>query len=328
VVTRIIKVSPRNPDPKTIALAANVLKKGGLVCFPTETVYGLGAFAFNGSAIRKVFKAKGRPSDNPLIVHIADIHDLNMFAVDIPRKAVTLARRFWPGPLTLVLPSKKNVPDIVRGGLSTVAVRVPDHPVALALIRRLGTGIVAPSANLSGRPSPTKANHVFADLKGKVDLILDAGATKIGIESTVLDLTVHPPAILRQGGLAKEKIGRVIGLVQDTKAKGLLKRSPGTRYRHYAPRATLMIVRNPKEVRSVLRKGKRVGLIYHSFDPRKIRTPNTRRLRGDASEFAKNLFATIRELDDFGLDIILVERVRKRGIGNAIMERLQKAAEE
>ncbi|MBI4427740.1 MAG: threonylcarbamoyl-AMP synthase [Ignavibacteriales bacterium] len=327
MTTRVIKISVQDPDAQAIRIAVNVLKSGGLVCFPTETVYGLGADAFNVDAIRKVFEAKGRPSDNPLIVHVGSVRAVRMFVTEVPPKAKKLMSRFWPGPLTLVMQGKRKVPAIVRAGLETVAVRMPNHPAALALIRGLGTGIVAPSANLSGKPSPTTAEHVYADLHDRVDVILDAGATEIGIESTVLDVTAHPPAILRQGGLTKEHIEKVIGRVRTTNARGLLKRSPGTRHRHYAPKARLVIIRSAAEITFPVESGKRVGLIYHSLDPGAMRVEHSRKLSRDVNEFARSLFSAIRELDGLGVDTIFVEKVEKRGIGVAVMQRLMKSAE-
>lgn len=327
MTTKVIKLSPKNPDPKAIANAVDVLKSGGLVCFPTETVYGLGADSFNVPAIQRLFEAKQRPSDNPLIVHVGDFREVSLFAGDIPPKAKTLAGQFWPGPLTLVLQGKETVPDIVRAGLRTVALRVPNHAVALALIREFGSGVVAPSANLSGRPSPTTAAHVLDDLRGKVDLILDAGSTEIGIESTVLDVTVDPPVILREGGLTREQIEQMIGPVRSTDSMELLKRSPGTRHRHYAPRAKLMIVGSTMEIESIAKSGKKIGVIFHSFEPSSFEAKNARKLSADVKKFAHDIFDAIRELDEKGVDVILVEQVKERGIGVAVMQRLRKGEE-
>jgi L-threonylcarbamoyladenylate synthase len=243
-----------------------------------------------------------------------------------------LARRFWPGPLTLVVKRKANVPDIVTTGLETIALRVPRHLVALQLLKEFGGGIVGPSANLSGHPSPTSADHVYDDLKGKIDLILDAGPTTIGVESTVLDVTVNPPVILRLGGLSQEEIQKEIGEVRGTGSKELLKRSPGTFHRHYAPRARVVIFppENQRELEKQLNQakvnGKLIGTISHS-----------KSLNIDAGEFhivlpssldlyARNIFRALRELDKKGIDIILVEGVEEKGLGAAIMDRLRKAA--
>jgi L-threonylcarbamoyladenylate synthase len=242
ITTQYTSVSATIPEPEVVNAASATLEQGGLVAFPTETVYGLAADAFNDSAIRKIFEAKGRPSDNPLIVHIADISSLTTLTASFPEVGTLLARTFWPGPLTLVAQRTDRVSDLITAGLDTVAVRMPNHPVALALIRRLGRGIVAPSANISGRPSPTTAQHVFEDLNGKIDVILDAGPTRIGIESTVLDITQDPPVILRKGGLAREAIETVIGPVRADVEGELGKRSPGNRYKHYAPRARVILV--------------------------------------------------------------------------------------
>ena len=328
MTTRILTVSPHSPDPKAITAAVEVLKSGGLVSFPTETVYGLGADAFNTDAVRKIFEAKERPTDNPLIIHVADLRDVELFAKEIPLKARKLADRCWPGPLTLVLYGKNTVPDTVRAGLETVAARVPNHSVALAMLKEFGGGVVAPSANLSGRPSPTSAYHVLADLRGKVDMVLDAGPTEIGIESTVLDMTVDPPAILRQGGLTKDQIENVIGIIRVTAPKELLKRSPGTRHRHYAPRAKLILISSIQEIKTVKGGSGKIGLIYHSLDSSDLKHEYCRRLSRDTREFARSLFGAIRELDALGVDVILVERVEERGIGVAVMERLAKASQE
>src|SRR3989304_5735813 len=239
--TKLIIMSLEKPDLEGLKEAADILRKGGLVVFPTETVYGLGADAVNADAVKRVFDAKGRPPDNPLIVHIADRHQLIDLADEVPEKGQRLAKEFWPGPLTLVVKRTFLVPDIVTAGLDTVGIRMPDHPVALALIEEFEGGIVGPSANLSGRPSPTSAQHAMDDLKGRGDVVLNAGPTEIGIESTVLDVTVDPPVILRWGGLHKESLEDIIGPVRGAADVELLKRSPGTRHRHYAPRAPVVL---------------------------------------------------------------------------------------
>ncbi|HEX9614403.1 MAG TPA: L-threonylcarbamoyladenylate synthase, partial [Bacteroidota bacterium] len=317
-----------------IAEAAAILRAGGLVAFPTETVYGLGADALNPDAVRKVFEAKGRPPDNPLIVHIADRRQLIDFADDIPETGQRLAKEFWPGPLTLVVRKTFLVPDIVTAGLDTVAIRMPDHPVALALIEELDSGIVGPSANISGRPSPTTANHVLEDLHGRVDMILNAGPTEIGIESTVLDVTVDPPMILRPGGLHKETLEDIVGPIQMASDPADLRRSPGTRHRHYAPNASIVLIGQGDEpaMRALLKEyrqhGKSVGSIVHSRGLTKIETGEFVRVLPEPLDFyARYLFRTMRELDQEGLDIILVEEVEERGLGLAVMDRLRRASE-
>jgi L-threonylcarbamoyladenylate synthase len=331
--TRIIQLSAEHPDVSQIQNAVEVLRAGGLVAFPTETVYGLGADALNTKAVQKVFEAKGRPSDNPLIVHIASIENAVQFAETISEKGMQLAQRFWPGPLTLVLQKKKNVPNVVTAGLSTVALRVPDHPVTLELLRQFKGGIVGPSANISGKPSPTSAEHVLHDLDGKIDMVLDAGPTKIGVESTVVDVTVDPPVILRIGGLSREDIEKEIGAILRTQAKDLLRRSPGTRYRHYAPNAHVILI--PQNNREIFAKqleklreaGRTVGLITYSESLNTVAANKFHITLSKSIElYARNIFRALRELDGMGVDCMLVESVEEKGIGVAVMERLNRAA--
>ncbi len=314
-----------------IAEAAEVLHHGGLVAFPTETVYGLGADAFNPDAVAKVFRAKGRPTDNPLIVHISDIQQLYDIGKNISSIAQRLIEAFFPGPLTLVIEHRGQIPAMVTAGLPTVAVRMPNHPVALALIEAFGKGIIGPSANLSGKPSPTTAQHVYHDLNGKVDIILDAGATTIGIESTVLDITTSPPTILRLGGLSRTNIEQIIGEVQTTSSAGQLKRSPGTRYRHYAPSAFVELLNEGDQQHAHHRieyyhtLGKSIGCIIHSL---KISTTHLMSLQSiTKEEYAHRLFDLLRKFDEIGVDIILVECIPDTGIGEAVMDRLRKASE-
>ena len=230
--TSVVKVNPSNPEREAIARAAEIIKAGGLVAFPTETVYGLGADALNPEAVKGIFVAKGRPPDNPIIVHVAELEHLGILADSITAGAVALAERFWPGPLTLILKKSAGIPDDVTAGRETVAVRMPRNNVALALIRACGVPIAAPSANLSGRPSGTTGAHVFQDLAGKIDLVLDAGPVEIGVESTVLDISTRPPTILRPGAVTAEELEGIIDQVVLGKQGELLRRSPGTRYRH------------------------------------------------------------------------------------------------
>lgn len=311
-----------------------MIRSGGLVCFPTETVYGLGADALSEKAVQRVFAAKGRPADNPLIVHIADPRQIfDLADENLSFNAETLAKTFWPGPLTLVMRRTILVPDAVTAGLETVAIRMPDHRVALALINEIGSGIVGPSANLSGRPSPTLASDIVEDLRGRVEMILDAGPTAIGIESTVVDVTVDPPAILRLGGLPRKDIENAIGPVTLGTGDDLLRRSPGTRHRHYAPDAHVVLIEeaNPEQMSRVLgelrQRGKEVGCIVHSPQ---LATMETGQffcvLPGDTDMVGRYLFRTLRELDRRGVDVILVEEVSEEGLGSAIMDRLRKAA--
>ncbi|NJE41686.1 L-threonylcarbamoyladenylate synthase [Thermococcus sp. GR6] len=321
-------------DGRKIKIAAKFILEGKLVAFPTETVYGLGADALNEEAVRRIFEAKGRPADNPLIVHIADFDDLKKLAREIPDEARLLAEKFWPGPLTVVLPKKEEVPTVTTGGLDTVAVRMPAHPIALALIRA-STPIAAPSANISGKPSPTLAEHVIDDFYGKIECIIDGGETKIGVESTVVDLSGEKPTLLRPGGLPLEEIEKVIGEVEIHPAvRGKLvdvARSPGMKYKHYSPNAQVIVVEGPREnvrkkieelVNEYRKKGLRVGVMAtEQYDADEFFHLGT-----SEEEVARNLFKALRELDKRGVDIIIAEGIEERGLGFAVMNRLRKAA--
>ena len=331
--TPVIAVDPLNPEPKVISRAARIIRGGGLVAFPTETVYGLGADALNPEAVRRIFVAKGRPLDNPIIVHVAEHGQLQVLADNIDAEATALAQRFWPGPLTLVLKKSASVPDAVTAGQETVAVRMPRNNVALALIRACGVPIAAPSANLSERPSATTAAHVFRDLGGKIDLILDAGPVEIGLESTVVDMSVRPRVILRPGAVAAEELQEVTGEVVLGGRGELLKRSPGTRHRHYSPRARVTLVEEKAEQAVVLlaekhgREGKKTGIVtrrpdfYRNTDQVVVEV-----MPRDLKEYAKRMFAALRGLDERGVDEIIVEEVEEEGMGVAIMDRLRRAA--
>ena len=302
--------------------AAEILKKGGIVAFPTETVYGLGAI-LNKKAVDKIFIAKGRPTDNPIIVHIANKKDIYKLA-SVPDKKIVnkLIKKFWPGPLTFILKKKKIVPNNVTAGLDTVAIRMPANKIALALIKRAGP-IVAPSANISGRPSPTSAKHVIHDLSGRIDAIIDGGKTKIGVESTVIDITKKPAVLLRPGGVTFEQLKKIIDIEIHPSLikKSYIKKpsSPGMKYRHYAPNAKLILVLDKKKMKEVIKsyKGK-VGVL--SFG--KKYNKNTKVLRNPS----KDLFKTLREFDEEGYDIIISESMEEKGIGLAVMNRLKKAA--
>lgn len=337
---RLISIDPRAPDAATVEEAASVLARGGLVAFPTETVYGLGADALNAEAVERIFEVKGRPADNPIIVHVGDPAEIDGLVTAVPAPARALIARFWPGPLTLVLPAVPAVPAVTRGGLPTVAVRMPDHPVALALIRAAGRPLAAPSANISGRPSPTTAQHVLADLGSKVDLILDAGPTPVGVESTVLDLATTLPTLLRPGGVPLEALQEAVGeVVVRPDVPAALARSPGTRYRHYAPRARVMLVEAPPGraaadlqalVRRLWEEGLRIGVMVTSEAAGSVPAGAVVRVmgpRGDPRVAAANLFAQMRELDDAGLDAIVVEGIPEQGVGRAVMDRLRRAAQ-
>lgn len=351
MVSRIIKVNPKKPAKRCIQKAAEIIKKGGLVAFPTETVYGLAGNVFDKKAIKKIFKVKKRPLDNPIIVHIAELSEIFKLAKKIPPKTKILAKKFWPGPLTLVLFKKKEVPKEVTAQSDSVAIRMPKNKIALELIRKANCPLAAPSANLAGRPSPTSAEDVFEDLGDKIDLILDGGKTEIGLESTVLDLTVQPAQILRPGGISFEDLKKVIPEIQlhpslkrkVLRAKDIKKKvkSPGIKYRHYAPKAPLILFEDEKKVAKIQKlikfyqsKNKKVGVMafketkkfYQKADI--VLSIGSKR---DLKRIAKNLFKTLREFDKRGVDIILAEGLfqkglSQKGIGFAIEHRLRKAA--
>jgi L-threonylcarbamoyladenylate synthase len=309
--TLILKINSKNPEIDRIATAGKIIKKGGLVAFPTETVYGLGANALDVTAVRKIFEAKGRPNDNPLIVHIANKGDLNKLARDIPEIANRLISKFWPGPLTLVLKKNKIVPDEVTAGLDTVAIRMPNKGIALALIGESGP-IAAPSANLSGKPSGTSINHVIHDFNGKIDCIIDGGDADIGLESTVLDLTSNPIAILRPGKITFEQLRKIIpNLIVSSSVKGEV-RSPGMKYKHYSPRAKVIIANSIGDIDKIrkINEGRKIKVIDIS----------------DNDLLAKRLFTFFREADDENCDIVIVKAVEEKGFGRAIMNRLRKAS--
>jgi L-threonylcarbamoyladenylate synthase len=331
--TVIIKISPSSPEAEKIAAAARVIRAGGLVAFPTETVYGLGADAFNEKAIGRIYAVKGRPADNPLIVHLDDFDQVSQVAASFPSPAQTLCSRFWPGPLTVILPCLPALPGIVSAGLQTVAVRIPAHNIARALIRAAGTPIVAPSANLSGRPSPTRAAHVREDLAGLIEMIIDGGKTRIGMESTVLDFTAPHPVILRPGGITARAIEAVIGPVglafpaeADTKPK-----APGMKYRHYSPRTPLILA--PEEnFRAWIQErvgqeaGRKVAVI--TFHPGPAYEGCLCLDGGLAPRTAAHrLFAIFRDLDQAGMDLIIAEPYPAgKGLALMVNDRLQKAA--
>ncbi len=311
-------------EPGAIALAAAVLSDGGLVAFPTETVYGLGADALNPIAVARIFESKGRPRFDPLIVHVADEAQLGELVVDLPPNALALANRFWPGPLTLVLPKKAVVPDIVTAGLATVAVRIPAHPVALDLIRQTQRPIAAPSANRFGRISPTYAAAVNEELGDAMNLVLDGGPCRIGVESTVIFFADNQPLLLRPGGLAVEEIEAIVGPVVIPELTEEQPLSPGRLPAHYAPRTPLAIWFGD----NVATLGKRVGLLalQPPLNPRRFVAVEILSKDGDLIEAAANLFAALRRLDRLGLDLILAEPVPNRGIGLALNDRLRRAS--
>jgi len=309
---------------QSIKEAALIIQKGGLVAFPTETVYGLGADALNPLAVARVFEVKERPNFDPLIVHISSLADIEQLCLKIDKTARTLMEHFWPGPLTLVLPKSSLVPDIVTAGLPTVAVRMPSHPVASELIKAAGTPVAAPSANLFSRLSPTTAQHVKEQLGDKIDLILDGGRSNIGVESTVISLASGKAHLLRPGGLSLEDIENVIGAVKIQIPKSLSPLSPGQLPRHYSPRTPIRLL-PPDKIE--FEEDKRVGLL--AFTSLKTEMPcevvEILSPEGDIVEAAANLFPCLHRLDKAGLDIIYAEPVPEIGLGRAIMDRLYKA---
>ncbi len=329
-------------DPEMIRRAGEILRSGGLVAFPTETVYGLGGNALDEASSAKIYAAKGRPSDNPLIVHIERLEDLELLVTEIPQSALILAQAFWPGPLTMILPKSPIVPDTTTGGLKTVAVRMPNHPAALELIRAAGGFVAAPSANTSGRPSPTSAAHVIEDLDGRIDCIIDGGSVGIGLESTIVDLTGETPEILRPGYISRAMLEEVLGKV--TVDKGLTSedekvrpRAPGMKYRHYAPKAQLTIVEGEENdvvrtIQELVRKdtaaGLKVGIIAAiesagRYGEGTVRAAGT---RNDERTIAMHLYALLREFDELETDRIYSEAFEEGQLGDAIMNRLLKAA--
>jgi L-threonylcarbamoyladenylate synthase len=330
--TFVIKVSPKLPQKRLILTAAEVLRRGGLVAFPTETVYGLGADALNADAVKHIFVAKGRPLDNPIIVHIASVADLKALTSDVPEVAARLIERFWPGPLTLILRKSPDVPDEVTGGLDTVALRMPQNKIALALIKALGHPIAAPSANISGRPSGTTAGHVLQDFAGGIEMVIDGGPVAVGVESTVLDLSRKPPAILRPGAVTQEDLAPFLGRVVMGRGTESRKRSPGTRYRHYSPRARITLVETGDEktmaklARQHAAEGKKTAVVARHFTSTGRAEPIVRIMPRDLEEYARRIFAVLRELDELAVDEIIIEKTDEKGIGLAIMDRLKRAA--
>ena len=318
-------------DTEAVRRAAEVIRAGGLVAFPTETVYGLGADALSGAAVTRIFEAKERPRGNPLIVHVAGVDALEGVAAQVPARVHDIALRFWPGPLTLVLPRARAVPLMTTGGLETVAVRVPAHPVARALIDAASRPIAAPSANRSGRPSPTCAEHVREDLDGRVDLVLDGGPTPVGVESTVLDMTSEPPTLLRPGGVTLEQLESCLGEVRvlssdDDEAAS---RSPGLRFRHYAPRARIVLIEpgtGERAVMSWLEAGKDVALMVQRAVGLERPGLTVKSMPPDSEGYARELFGVLRDLDSRGVDAIFVEAIAEEGLGRTIMDRLRRAA--
>lgn len=343
--TIIAKVgsSDRDFEDGIIEQAAHILQQGGLVAFPTETVYGLGGNGLDAAACEKIYAAKGRPSDNPLILHISQRSELNQIVSYVPEMAEKMMKAFWPGPITLIFPKSDCVPMEVTGGLHTVAVRFPSHPVAQALIRKAGLPIAAPSANTSGKPSPTRASHVAFDLTGKIDMILDGGATEVGLESTILDVSGEEAILLRPGAITKEMIEKVIGSIRvdpavyEKATAQIAPKAPGMKYKHYAPFASIVLVKGSRNqviskinelVKADEEMGKKVGVLATNQTEKEYRAEHVFSLgnREHVEEIGANLFKMLRQLDFYGMDIVYSEMFDEIGEGMAIMNRLKKAA--
>lgn len=334
--TKILKVQSIFQNPDELQTAADILAKGGLVAFPTETVYGLGANGLNEDAVRSIFAAKGRPSDNPLILHICDTEQLPQLAREIPDEAIKLALEFWPGPLTMVLPKTDRVPDAVSGGLDTVAIRFPNNLIAREIIRRSGKPIAAPSANLSGSPSPTTAQHCIDDLMGRVDAIVDGGSCGVGLESTVISLATEVPTVLRPGGITVEQLRAVLGEVQVDPAvtepmkDGQKAASPGMKYKHYAPKAKVILLDGDSGAFANYvntHKNDGVFALCFSEDVPALEVPVIcYGGKDDADEQAHALFDALRRLDDEGAKEVYAHCPAKDGVGLAVYNRLLRAA--
>lgn len=345
--TIIMKIDAENIDDKSIEKCAEILRAGGIVAFPTETVYGLGADALNREAIKKIFAAKGRPPDNPLIIHISKTKDILPLVKEIPDKAYGVMEKFWPGPLTIIFRKSNIVPHETSGGLSTIAIRMPDHPIAIRLIEKSGIPIAAPSANISGKPSPTKAEHVMEDLMGRVDAIIVGGDCNIGVESTVLDITGEVPVILRPGVISREMLEKVLGKVFVNSSAGDFNKTEeefggiNTKYAHYSPDAEMIVVQGDldsivaeiNELRTKYEeKGKKVGIICTDETENRYKkgageiTIKSLGSRKHPQTIAADLFKILREFDKTDVEIILCESVDDMEIGQVIMDRLKKAS--
>jgi len=331
-MTELIKVTPENISD--LKKAGEIIKKGGLVAFPTETVYGIGANGLDGDAVKNIFKAKGRPSDNPLILHIADFEEAENIG-EMNSTAKIIGEKFWPGPITIVVNKKQNVPDAVTAGLNTVAIRMPSHYIARQIIKYAGVPIAAPSANISGKPSPTCAKHVIEDLNGKVDMIIDGGRCDIGIESTVIDTTGEKPLILRPGGITYEQLKEILPNVeveQHTRVENpaYKPRSPGMKYKHYAPKAKVIVFEGnalekiEEELKICAAKNKKAGVFCS--DNSNYTADLIIKWGTTPKDMAQRVFWALREFDEKGMDVILCEMPDKCGIGMGVRNRLYKAA--
>lgn len=342
--TKVVKIEDKeNVREDELLEAAKILRDGGLVAFPTETVYGLGANALNEEAAKKIYAAKGRPSDNPLIAHISSMDELPVLAREIPEAAKKLAKAYWPGPLTMIFPKQERVPAGTTGGLDTVAVRMPSDPVAKALIRLAGVPVAAPSANTSGRPSPTRAEHVIEDMDGKIEMILDGGPVGIGVESTIVDVSGPVPTLLRPGAVTMEMLQETLGRVEIDPAilgpvgKDVRPKAPGMKYRHYAPKADMTLVEGEqaavaayinRAVKEAKEAGKTAGIIC-TEESRGLYPEGIIEVIGSREHeetVAHNLFAVLRDFDERQVDCIYSESFSGHSLGQAIMNRLSKAA--
>lgn len=340
--TQLIKLDVKALDYEAINKAGEIIRNGGLVAFPTETVYGLGGDALNPRSSEKIYCAKGRPSDNPLIVHIHRWDSIEYIAKDIPAEAKALAEAFWPGPLTMILKKKDTVPYETTGGLDTVAVRLPEHGVALKFIEAAGGYVAAPSANTSGRPSPTLADHVYEDLNGRIEMILDGGQVGIGVESTIVDLTGDKPVILRPGYITEEMLEWVLGTVDTDRTilegnANARPKAPGMKYRHYAPGGNMTIIEGEEDqvvsrinelVKTALENGKKPGVLcsHEIFEKINADIKYDAGSKADEHEIAHNLYKILRDFDKDGVEEIYSESFSKDGFGQALMNRLLKAS--
>jgi len=330
--TQIIKVDPLNPSVDRINRAAALIKAGEVVAFPTETVYGLGADATSDDAVKKIYAAKERPADNPLISHFASLDEIRDYVVEIPDIAEQLAEQFWPGPLTLVLRKNEKISDLVTQGLDTIAVRIPAHSVAITLIKQAGVPIAAPSANLSGKPSPTTADHVMTDLSGRIPAIIDGGSTSVGVESTVINLTDTQPVLLRPGGTTIEELREIIPELKVPDAAHIDQPlSPGMKYTHYSPETQLVLIphitdQSSADIDTIVNQtgGNQLLLCLHSSHNHKV---NHILLGNTLKEIQLNLFASLRLLDDENYDIGYIEEIQEIKQGHTIMNRIRKAVD-
>ena len=340
--TKISMIKNASEDEKEIQEAAEIIKNGGTVVFPTETVYGLGADGLNSEAVKKIFEAKGRPQDNPLIIHVSS-KDLNLYAEEVPQIANKLVEKFWPGPLTIILKKKDIVPNETSASLDSIGIRMPNNEIALKLIELSETTIAAPSANISGRPSPTDLQRCVEDLDGKVDCILGGEQSDIGVESTIVDCTVNPPLVLRPGGVTLEMLREIDPNINIDPAimkkpePNLKPKAPGMKYRHYAPKAKVTIVSGNKKntiekikemVHYNIEKKKKVCILTVDENEKEYSEGIKISLGSlnDLSTVARNLFETLRKCDDIGADVVFAESFEQKGVGIAIMNRLNKAA--